>query len=102
MRSAGFGVRVVADECGSREENPPLPPESSLVPGQSAIPPSHRSGSFFPIGRFQLGNPIAMYLSTPLPVLMTDAIDLGDLRSDGSLAFRVSSHHPPAPEGGSC
>lgn len=75
MRRAGYEVRVLADETGSWEENPPSLPDhvgrdlrwclgnmqyTRLLP----VLPLH------PMGRFQLVNAVWMYLGAPLWVVM--------------------------------
>jgi membrane glycosyltransferase len=75
MRAAGFDVRVIADELGSWEENPPRLPdfirrdlrwcEGNLQYLRLIGRPGFRL-----MGRFQLCNAIAMYLGAPASVVM--------------------------------
>jgi membrane glycosyltransferase len=75
MRAAGFEVRVIADELGSWEENPPRLPDfirRDLRWCQGNLQYLHLVGrrGFRPMGRFQLCNAIAMYLGAPASVVM--------------------------------
>ncbi|MBW4022236.1 MAG: glucans biosynthesis glucosyltransferase MdoH [Proteobacteria bacterium] len=75
MRAAGMEVRVIADEFGSWEENPPRLPDfirRDLRWAQGNLQylglvtrPGLRA-----MGRFQLCNAIAMYLGAPTSLLM--------------------------------
>lgn len=75
MRAAGFEVRVIADEFGSWEENPPRLPDfirRDLRWCQGNLQYLHLVGrrGLRPMGRFQLCNAIAMYLGAPASVVM--------------------------------
>jgi membrane glycosyltransferase len=75
MRAAGWEVRVIADEFGSWEENPPRLPDfirRDLRWSQGNLQYLRlvtRAG-LRPMGRFQLCNAIAMYLGAPAALLM--------------------------------
>jgi membrane glycosyltransferase len=75
MRAAGFDVRVIADEFGSWEENPPRLPDfirRDLRWCQGNLQYLRIIGrpGFRPMGRFQLCNAIAMYMGAPTSILM--------------------------------
>jgi len=71
MRRAGFAVRVVPDEFGSWEENPPSLPEFvrrdlRWCQGNMQYVRLLRRLDLRPMGRFQLLNAVFMYLGAPL------------------------------------
>jgi membrane glycosyltransferase len=75
MRAAGWEVRVIADEFGSWEENPPRLPDfirRDLRWSQGNLQYLWLVGGpgLRPMGRFQLCNAIAMYLGAPASLLM--------------------------------
>ncbi|MCB8883636.1 glucans biosynthesis glucosyltransferase MdoH [Acidisoma cellulosilytica] len=75
MRAAGFDVRVIADEFGSWEENPPRLPDfirRDLRWCQGNLQYLRLIGKpgFRLMGRFQLCNAVAMYLGAPASVIM--------------------------------
>ncbi len=75
MRAAGWGVRVIADEFGSWEENPPRLPDfirRDLRWAQGNLQYLRLLGrpGLRPMGRFQLCNAVAMYLGAPASTLM--------------------------------
>jgi membrane glycosyltransferase len=75
MRAAGMEVRVIADEFGSWEENPPRLPDfirRDLRWCQGNLQYLRLLGRLRlrPMGRFQLCNAIAMYLGAPASLLM--------------------------------
>ena len=75
MRAAGWEVRVIADECGSWEENPPRLPDfirRDLRWAQGNLQYLRLLGrpGLRPMGRFQLCNAVAMYLGAPASLLM--------------------------------
>ena len=75
MRAAGWEVRVIADEFGSWEENPPRLPDfirRDLRWAQGNLQYLRLLGrpGLRPMGRFQLCNAIAMYLGAPASLLM--------------------------------
>ena len=91
MRAAGMEVRVIADEFGSWEENPPTLPDFIRRDLRWCQGNMQYLRLIFrlrlrPMGRFQLGNAIAMYLGAPSLVLMLGAgIANGLSRHDGPL-----------------
>jgi membrane glycosyltransferase len=97
MRAAGMEVRVIADEFGSWEENPPRLPDfirRDLRWCQGNLQYLRLLGrpGLLPMGRFQLCNAIAMYLGAPASVLMLTAGVLHGISGSrghvpGSLAF---------------
>jgi membrane glycosyltransferase len=75
MRAAGWEVRVIADEFGSWEENPPRLPDfirRDLRWAQGNLQYLRLLGrpGLRPMGRFQLCNAVAMYLGAPASLLM--------------------------------
>ena len=75
MRAARWEVRVIADEFGSWEENPPRLPDfirRDLRWAQGNLQYLRLLGrpGLRPMGRFQLCNAIAMYLGAPASLLM--------------------------------
>jgi membrane glycosyltransferase len=75
MRAAGWDVRVIADEFGSWEENPPRLPDfirRDLRWCQGNLQYLRLIGrpGFRPMGRFQLCNAIAMYVGAPCSAMM--------------------------------
>jgi membrane glycosyltransferase len=75
MRAAGWEVRVIAEEFGSWEENPPRLPDfirRDLRWAQGNLQYLHLLGrrGLRPMGRFQLCNAVAMYLGAPASLLM--------------------------------
>jgi membrane glycosyltransferase len=75
MRAAGWEVRVIADEFGSWEENPPRLPDfirRDLRWAQGNLQYLRLLGlpGLRPMGRFQLCNAVAMYLGAPASMLM--------------------------------
>ena len=75
MRAAGWEVRVIADEFGSWEENPPRLPDfirRDLRWAQGNLQYLRLLGrpALRPMGRFQLCNAVAMYLGAPASLLM--------------------------------
>jgi membrane glycosyltransferase len=75
MRAAGWEVRVIADELGSWEENPPRLPDfirRDLRWAQGNLQYLRLIGQrgLRPMGRFQLCNAVAMYLGAPASMLM--------------------------------
>ena len=75
MRAAGFEVRVIADEFGSWEENPPRLPDfirRDLRWCQGNLQYLRLIGrpGFRPMGRFQLCNAVAMYMGAPASIVM--------------------------------
>ncbi len=75
MRAAGLEVRVIADEFGSWEENPPRLPDFirrdlRWCQGNLQYLRLLCRPGFRPMGRFQLCNAIAMYLGAPASILM--------------------------------
>jgi membrane glycosyltransferase len=75
MRAAGWEVRVIADEFGSWEENPPRLPDfirRDLRWAQGNLQYLRLIGrpGLRPMGRFQLCNAVAMYLGAPASLLM--------------------------------
>jgi membrane glycosyltransferase len=97
MRASGMEVRVIADEFGSWEENPPRLPDfirRDLRWCQGNLQYLRLVGrpGLLPMGRFQLSNAIAMYLGAPASVLMLSVGLLNGLSHrhghvPGSLAF---------------
>lgn len=74
MRGAGFGVRVLADEGGSYEENPPtllefMRREFRWCQGNLQYVRLLAMPGLRPMGRVQLGMAIMMYLGAPLWLL---------------------------------
>jgi membrane glycosyltransferase len=113
MRAAGMEVRVIADEFGSWEENPPRLPDfirRDLRWCQGNLQYLRLVGrpGLLPMGRFQLCNAIAMYLGAPASVLMLTAGVLHGLSGGhghvpGSLAFGMYFGMPGgAPALGRC
>ena len=90
MRAAGWEVRVIADECGSWEENPPSLPDfirRNLRWAQGNLQYVHllaRPG-LRPMGRFQLANAVAMFVG---PVAWTSMLLTG---------VAAASWHPRLP-----
>jgi membrane glycosyltransferase len=75
MRAGGMEVRVIADEFESWEENPARLPDfvrRDLRWCQGNLQYWRLLGrpGFRPMGRFQLGNAVAMYLGAPSALLM--------------------------------
>ena len=75
MRAAGWEVRVIAEEFGSWEENPPRLPDfirRDLRWAQGNLQYLRLIGRLRlrSMGRFQLSNAIAMYLGAPASLLM--------------------------------
>jgi membrane glycosyltransferase len=75
MRAGGFDVRVIADEFGSWEENPPRLPDfirRDLRWCQGNLQYLRLIGRLRlrPMGRFQLVNAIAMYAGAPTSIVM--------------------------------
>lgn len=75
MRRAGYEVRVLADETGSWEENPPTLPDHigrdlRWCLGNMQYLRLLPVLRLHPMGRFQLVNAIWMYLGAPLGILM--------------------------------
>jgi membrane glycosyltransferase len=75
MRAGGFDVRVIADEFGSWEENPPRLPDfirRDLRWCQGNLQYLRLIGGLKlrPMGRFQLINAIAMYAGAPTSIVM--------------------------------
>lgn len=71
MRRAGYAVRVIPDEFGSWEENPPSLPEFirrdlRWCQGNMQYLRLLRRLDLRPMGRFQLVNAVLMYLGAPL------------------------------------
>ncbi|WP_284946327.1 glucans biosynthesis glucosyltransferase MdoH [Acidisoma cladoniae] len=75
MRAGGFDARVIADEFGSWEENPPRLPDfirRDLRWCQGNLQYLRLIGGLKlrPMGRFQLVNAIAMYAGAPTSIVM--------------------------------
>jgi len=75
MRIAGYEVRVIADEFGSSEENPPdilefIKRDLRWCQGNMQYIHLMRLPGLQPMGRFQLINAIMMYVGAPLNFLM--------------------------------
>ena len=89
MRAAGWEVRVIADERGSWEENPPSLPDfirRNLRWCQGNLQYIHlvaRPG-FRPMGRYQLANALLMYAG---PVAWTAMLLAGILGGAAAIAF---------------
>jgi membrane glycosyltransferase len=86
MRAAGYEVRVIADEFGSWEENPPSLPDFikrdlRWCQGNMQYLRLIARPGLSPMGRFQLLNAIFMYLGAPFWVLMLIAGLVGALPS---------------------
>jgi membrane glycosyltransferase len=102
MRTAGYEVRVIAEEFESWEENPPTLPEfikRDLRWCQGNMQYLHllaRPG-LRAMGRFQLLNAIMMYLGAPFWVLMLAAgLTAGAIGSGGAAAHLASESFPSA------
>jgi len=75
MRIAGYEVRVIADEFGSSEENPPdilefIKRDLRWCQGNLQYVHLLRWPGLQPMGRFQLINAIMMYVGAPMNILM--------------------------------
>ena len=75
MRRAGYEVRVLPEEKGSWEENPPTifefsTPRPALVPGQHAVSRFLDLPGLLPMSRFQLAWAILMFIGVPAMTLM--------------------------------
>ncbi|HEX4571168.1 MAG TPA: glucans biosynthesis glucosyltransferase MdoH [Dongiaceae bacterium] len=98
MRTAGYEVRVIADEFESWEENPPSLPDFikrdlRWCQGNMQYLRLLARPGLRPMGRFQLLNAIFMYLGAPFWVLMLIAGLLGALPS---LTAGASASYPSA------
>ena len=102
MRAAGYEVRVIADEFGSFEENPPSLPDfikrdlrwcqGNLQYLKLIGRPGATGRDFTAMGRLQLVNAIMMYMGAPAWVLML-LIGLAEAISptDGAAGFHASA-----------
>ena len=92
MRRAGYEVRVLPEEGGSWEENPPtmlrvLAPRPALVPGQHAVSELLDLPGLLLMSRFQLAWAILMFLGVPALTLMIALVPLKFLDGEDLSTF---------------
>jgi membrane glycosyltransferase len=100
LRAAGWGVRVLAEEDGSQEDNPPALPEFirrdlRWMAGNLQYRHLLRRPGFLPMGRWQLLQAILLFAGAPLQtamvVLSALGVAAGDVYPAGPVAWAVAA-----------